>query len=213
MSANTDIHRELLPNYTNVLRDHIKSYRHFQRVNKTMVNTFFRLYIKQYWHFQSCYKKILHTFFRVHFKQILSGLLPDNTSHQTILTLSEGFYKVIIHIFPEFISTNYRNYQTIFTLSKRYYQKIVKTFFNAETFRELLPNNSKHSLQSSYQTILTLSKSFFKTLLQNKISLEFLANHTDTFRALLINTTGHNLLNTLTWNISNQAIFNESCKT
>ena len=32
MSANTDIHRELLSNYTNVFRDHIKSYRHFQRV-------------------------------------------------------------------------------------------------------------------------------------------------------------------------------------
>ena len=79
----------------------------------------------------------------------------------------------------------------------------------------LLPNNSKHSLQSSYQTTLTLSESFFQAELQNKTFLEFIPNHTDIYRALLPQTTGHNLLNTFRKEkkISNQAIFNESGKT
>ena len=71
--------------------------------------------------------------------------------------------------FPEFISTN------------------------TDIFRELLPNNSKDSFQSSYQTILTLSEKV--AVLQKKTFLEFIANHTNIFRELLLNTTGHALLN------------------
>ena len=68
-------------------------------------------------------------------------LLPNNgkrffqTSYQTTLILSEDFYAIMLHAFPEFISTNYRNYQTIPTFSKGRYQTIVKTVFNAETFK------------------------------------------------------------------------------
>ena len=68
-------------------------------------------------------------------------LLPNNgkrffqTSYQTTLILSEDFYAIMLHTFPEFISTNYRNYQTIPTFSKGRYQTIVKIVFNAETFK------------------------------------------------------------------------------
>ena len=96
-------------------------------------------------------------------------------------------------------------------------QKII-TFFeftstNTDIIRELLPNNSKHSFQGSSQIILTLSESFFHTVLQNKIFLEIIANHTDIFRELLLYTTGHALLNTFKKKILNHAIFNESGKT
>ena len=86
--------------------------------------------------------------------------------------------------FPEFISTN------------------------TDIFKELLPNNSKDSFQSSYQTILTLSEKV--TVLQKKTFLEFIANHTNIFRELLLNTTGHALLNNFRKKISSQAIFTES---
>ena len=91
------------------------------------------------------------------------------------------------------------------------------TLTNTDIFRELLPINSKYSFQSSYQTIMTLSESFFKTVLQNMIFqqriLRCKANHTEIFRELPLNATGHALLKTFRKKKLNQANSNDSRKT
>ena len=68
--------------------------------------------IKKYSHFQ-----IITTNNSKHVSDFISNntvsfmeLLPNNTTpfprHQTILTFSESYWETILHIFPEFISSN-----------------------------------------------------------------------------------------------------------
>ena len=54
-------------------------------------------------------------------------------------------------------------------------------------FFESYYQTNKDYFQNSYQIILILWEYFFQTVLQNKIFIEFIANHTDIFRQLLLN--------------------------
>ena len=73
-------------------------------------------------------------------------LLPNSTKHfsrhQTILIFSKSYWQIMIHIFPEFISSN------------------------TEIFWGFLPklNYSENFFQSLYHTILTLSDSCYQTI-------------------------------------------------
>ena len=90
----------------------------------------------------------------------------------------------MLHNFLEFISTNYLNYQTKLTFSKAFNQAIAKTFFNAETFRELLPNITTYFFQNLYQSMLISSESNCQII---PTFLEFISNQTNIYRELLPN--------------------------
>ena len=60
------------------------------------------------------------------------------TSDQSILAFSEGFYKIMLHTFSEFISNNYENYQKILPLPEfiSTNTNIFKEMSNQGTFKE-----------------------------------------------------------------------------
>ena len=105
--------------------------------------------------------------------------------YQTVLTLSESYYKTrvnkisefiwnIIDTFREFLANNtshFSRHQAILTFSENYWQTIL------HTFPEFISINHYWHFQR-VPSILSYSKSFFS---------EFISHNTNTFRELLPN--------------------------
>ena len=104
---NTDIFRELFPDYTNLFRVHIKPYRHFQRFTTKQWSTFSDLY-QTILTLSKLLQNNTTYFFQSSLQTTNSQLLPHNTTLFSDLisnkTDSEGFYKIMQHTFPEVIT-------------------------------------------------------------------------------------------------------------
>ena len=100
---------------------------------------FVRVHIKQYWHFRRAATKQYFTNF--------SEFIWHNT-------ISGSYYKMILHIFSEFISNNI---DTSIVTTKNYSKIILFCKFSSnenEIFRELRPNATDFFPQRMHQTVL-----------------------------------------------------------